>query len=79
MCEARIASKISEAVKGCYVFEIYVIPKRRRARLEFKDDELIFYSSETCKRHKVNMQLLHYLKERVRASKVSIVEGPKIA
>jgi uncharacterized protein YggU (UPF0235/DUF167 family) len=75
MCETLIADKIREASKGCYVFQIYVIPKQEKASLELKDDELIFRSNSSCKRHSVNVQLVSYLKKLFPGHRVIIVRG----
>ncbi len=75
MCEALIANKIKEAGKGCYIFQVYVIPKQEKASLEFKDNELIFRSNSSCKRHNVNTQLISYLKELFPEHRVTIVKG----
>jgi uncharacterized protein YggU (UPF0235/DUF167 family) len=75
MCEALIADKIREAGKRCYVFQIYVIPKQEKASLELKDNELIFRSNSSCKRHNVNVQLISYLKKLFPGHRVIIVKG----
>jgi uncharacterized protein YggU (UPF0235/DUF167 family) len=41
--------------------ELYVIPGAKTSYLALRDNEILFYSSASCKRHGVNMDLVRYL------------------
>ncbi|MCE4614542.1 MAG: hypothetical protein F7B60_03325 [Desulfurococcales archaeon] len=53
---------------------LYVMPKSNRSYLEFKEGEILFHSSASCKNHGVNRDLLKWLSRNI-GSKPVIIKG----
>jgi uncharacterized protein YggU (UPF0235/DUF167 family) len=67
-------AKIVFNTKEGIVVSLYVIPGSKTSFLEFKQGELLYHSSASCKNHGVNIDLIRYLSKNI-GGKPVIVKG----
>jgi uncharacterized protein YggU (UPF0235/DUF167 family) len=68
-----ITSLIHQYTGGAY-FKIYAIPRAKKLKLVFKNNEFLLYVNENCKHHKVNYAILKFFNKIFKA-RVRMLHG----